>query len=370
MMPASRTDRWVPLAFPIWERREARRETNRSHAWVQRGESPCRAAAGGVSSAMPLTAPTPRRRLLVAVAIAGLTAAVVWVSHGPAPSRLDFDYFWIAGQAVAHSHDPYRAVHAAVVGRTVRSPLYYPATMAVVMAPFGMVSRPLALALFVGGGMGLLAFAVTREAWWRLGVVASAPALHAMTEGQWSPWTTAAIGLPWLGLVWAAKPSVGLALFAGWPSRAALVGVLVLTALAFLVVPHWPAAWLTAIRGAPQYLAPVQRPWGWLLLLAWLRWRTPEGRFLGALALVPHTAALFETLPLLLFARRPRELSVLLTLGWLAWIFTSRATAQMTTADVPVLLARHWPAVLVCCYLPALALVLSGATRRTETSMS
>ena len=50
----------------------------------------------------------------------------------------------------------------------------------------------------------------------------SAPAIQALFSGQWSPWLTAAIGLPWLGFMWAAKPTIGATLFAGWPSRWAL----------------------------------------------------------------------------------------------------------------------------------------------------
>lgn len=48
-----------------------------------------------------------------------------------------------------------------------------------------------------------------------------------------------------------------------------------------LLLPHWPVDWLDALRGAPHYAPPVQRPGGFLLLLAFLRWRQPEARMLG-----------------------------------------------------------------------------------------
>ena len=115
--------------------------------------------------------------------------------------------------------------------------------------------------------------------------------------------------------------------------------------------------WRAAVAGSPNYLAPVQRPGGFLLLLGLLRWRAPEGRLLGVLALVPHTTALHDMLAPLLAARTGRELAVLVGLGYLfaalAYTFTPHGPNV-----VPEMLAAQWPVALSLVYIPALVLVL------------
>jgi hypothetical protein len=295
---------------------------------------------------------------VLAFAVAAFVAAIVWAGDLPAARRhLDFDWFYVAGKALAHGENPYDAVLAARLG----TPLFYPATMPVLMAPLGLGSERLAASIFLGLGLGCLAYGVTARGWWRLGILLSAPLAHAFMEGQWSPWLTAAATLPWLGLVWTAKPTVGLALFAGWPTRQAILGGGALILLSLAVLPGWPAQWLATTARSSYHIAPVMRPFGWLLLLAWFRWRTPEGRLIGTLALVPYTVSLLETLPLLLVAKRPRDLALLVGLGWLARVLTDRVTVQLTPIDLPGLMHAQWPYILVLCYLPALALVLGAA---------
>jgi hypothetical protein len=103
-----------------------------------------------------------------------------------------------------------------------------------------------------------------------------------------------------------------------------------------------------------------------LLLLALVRWRRPEARLLAALACVPQTSALNETLPLYLVARNRAQVAVLALLSYVPEIFD--------TDRVPTLADRLtvlWPWLLLCCYLPALALVLwtdPAAETRSQTS--
>jgi hypothetical protein len=283
------------------------------------------------------------------------TFVLVWVGHSPPAFRADFDYFWTAGRAVVHGIDPYVAVREAVHQGALRWPLYYPATAAVLMAPFGALPSRLAVALFTALGMVFLAWSVERGPRWRRWIVVSAPALENVLLGQWSPWLTAAVGLPWLGVVWAAKPTIGLALFAGWPSRWALFGGLALLLLSIALLPHWPADWIAAVRSTPQYLAPVQRPGGFLLLLAFLRWRRPEARMLGVLALVPHTAGLYESLPLLLVPQSAKSFAALMGLEYLAVLL---AYTVLNPGNLAGMLDAAWPFLLVMVYLPCLWMVL------------
>jgi hypothetical protein len=291
--------------------------------------------------------------LLLAVGVS--TCVFVWEGHSPPDSSADFDYAWIAGHAVLHGRDPYAAVRDAGSQGFLRTQLYYPATVGVFMVPFGAMPRRVAITLFTALGMVLLAWSVRTQPPWRRWIVLSAPAIQNVLLGQWSPWLTAAVGLPWLSMVWAAKPTIGLALFAGWPSRWALFGGLALLALSLVLLPGWPAEWIAAVRSTPQYLAPVQRPGGVLLLLAFLRWRRPEARMLGVLALVPHTAGLYETLPLLLLPQTGRRFAVLMALEYLA-AFVSFAVVR--PGNLGGMLESGWIYLLMMIYLPCLWMVL------------
>jgi hypothetical protein len=293
------------------------------------------------------------------VLVGVLTFAFVWIGLAPPGFFTDFDYFWIAGHAVWHGLDPYAATREAIERGTYQVPLYYPGTAAVFMAPFGALSRHLALALFTGLGMALLAASVGG---WRRWIVVSAPALQAIMLGQWSPWLTAAVGLPWLGFVWAGKPSIGLTLFGGWPSRLALGGGLAILLLSVILLPHWPAVWFHALQDAPQYTAPVQRFGGPLLLLAFLRWRRPEARLLGLMALIPHTTGIYEQLPLLLIPQTKRTFAALMGLSYLAAVLVYTVVSYEASSNVLLRVQRgltlQWPYFLVLVWLPALYMVL------------
>jgi hypothetical protein len=296
-----------------------------------------------------------RLRGALPLAVGVLVFSFVWVGRGPPQVRtdFDFDYLWTAGHAVWHGRDPYAAVREAVDQGRLKWPFYYPATAAVLAAPFGALPHRLAVALFTALGLALLAASVSG---WQRWIVVSAPALEALLIGQWSPWLTAAVALPWLGFVWAAKPTVGLALFAGWPTRWALAGGLVVLALSWILLPHWPADWLASLTNTPHYKAPVQRVGGALLLLAFIRWRSPQARMLGVLALVPHTTGVYEQLPLLLIPQTGRSFALLMGLSYFAaaLVYTQGTFGH----SVGGTLDAQWPYFLTLVYLPALLMVL------------
>jgi hypothetical protein len=172
--------------------------------------------------------------------------------------------------------------------------------------------------------------------------------------------------MPSLAFMWACKPNIGLAMFAGWPSRRAAIGAAVLVLVSLALAPGWPSEWFSTIGAAPQYLAPVFRPGGILLLLAWVRWREPEARMLGALAVLPHTTNLYEMVPLFLIPRRAVELGVLMAGTYLAHMLTHVPASVVggRPEAAAAFLAANWPVYLVCCYLPSLIMVL----RRSATA--
>lgn len=267
---------------------------------------------------------------------------------------------WVGARAMLHGQSPYPAALEAFHAGELVAPLYYPATATALTAPLALLSPRLSGALWSGCGVALLTYVLTRHGWWGLAALASAPVLGAMLLGQWSPWLTAAAALPSLAFVWAAKPNIGLAMFAGWPSRRAAIGAALLVLVSLAIAPTWPREWVATIGGTPQYLAPVFRPGGLLLLLAWIQWREPEARMLATLAVLPHTTNLYEMVPLFLIPRRPIELGVLMGGTYLAQMLTHvpASVGGGRPEAAAAFLAANWPVYLACCYIPSLIMVL------------
>ncbi|HET8624044.1 MAG TPA: hypothetical protein VFM14_10815 [Gemmatimonadales bacterium] len=296
-------------------------------------------------------APERRRRALVA-ALLGLTAAayVLYLYGWRKPLNVsDFDAIWAGARALRGGEDPYAVI---------QSPpwpweLQYPLTTVLVALPFSFIPLALARAVFVGLSTALLAWGLTRSAWWPLWMLAGGQMLLAVEAVQWTPLFAAGILLPSLRWLWAAKPTTGAVLFAAYPDRRTVIGGVVLLALAFVLLPSWTEGWLGAAGRAP-HRPGVLRFGGALLLLALFRWRLPEARQVAAVALVPLSPHIYEALPLLLLARTRREM-LLLTLLGSAGFFAALTVPRPSGPDhgpIP------WAIVFFSCYLPALLVVL------------
>jgi hypothetical protein len=291
------------------------------------------------------------RRAGVALAAAAWAAAVVWLRyrHLPPTAVSDFDAAWAAARALRAGMDPYGAIQSPPWPWT----LEYPLPAVLIAYPFSLLPLDLARSLFMATSVGLLAFGLSRRAWWPLIVLLGGPMLIAVFSVQWTPLLTAAALFPWLGAVWAAKPTTGAGLFAAYPSRWAVLGGLVLTALAFVAWPHWVGGWRHALVGAEQRPA-VLRLGGVLLLLGLLRWRLPEGRQLAVLALVPLSPHLYEAVPLALVARSRQDMLALTVCGTLGGI----AGSLWPPTHVPDHGPRQWAIMFLAGYLPALVITL------------
>ncbi|HTK42270.1 MAG TPA: hypothetical protein VL287_11830 [Gemmatimonadales bacterium] len=295
--------------------------------------------------------PSGRARAGVAALLGVAAAAYVLGLYGhQAPGTVsDTDALWVAARALRAGQDPYAAIPSPPWPWGVQYPL--PAVL--VMLPFSLLPLAAARATFMGASVALLAYGLTRRAWWPLIMLAGGQMFFAMQSVQWTPLFAAAVLLPALRALWTIKPTTGLTLFAAYPNWQTVLGGLGLVALAFLVWPHWLDGWLAAVRTAPHRPA-ILRPGGALLLLALLRWRFPEGRQLAVLALTPLSPHLYEALPLMLVARSRRELLALAvcgTVGLGAWAVTPHPMGP-DHGLVP------WAIVFLTGYLPALVVVL------------
>jgi hypothetical protein len=261
-------------------------------------------------------------------------------------------------RALLHGRDPYGA------GERARYfyPLFYPLPALLLLLPLTPLPAELARIVWAAAGGVALAFAARR---YRRGLPAallSATFLNAVILGQWSPFLTASAVFPSLGVFWAAKPSIGTAIFAGYPSRRGVIAAATLLALSLAVYPTWPWHWWTALFQGPHAI-PVLQPGGVLLLLGLLRWRHPEARLLLALACVPQTIGVYDTLPLFLIAQTRWEGYGLAVMSYLAAFGQAWLYPRLPHMTLEENLAQRWPVVLVCLYLPALLLVL----RRRES---
>lgn len=302
--------------------------------------------------------------------IVGLACAIgVWlvIQRMPVTAFKDFTYPWRAARALLAGQDPY-----VVIQPTGHYPFEarfpYPLTAALVATPVAWLAGPIAAALFFGLSSGALAWGLLRDGGvWRLWTLASVPFAMAMSVVQWSPLLVAGALLPAFGWAFACKPTVGLALFAARPSWQAVVGGVALTVASLVILPAWPREWLAVTATVRGHGALVMHPFGWLPLLALVRWRDGDARLVAALACVPQNPFFYDQLPLLLVARSGRSAATLAALSWIAYVAT-----KATCADPNYCGDESAPWVLWLLYVPATALVLargdwSGTRARIAT---
>ncbi|MEO7503480.1 MAG: hypothetical protein ABIW94_12655 [Gemmatimonadaceae bacterium] len=257
-----------------------------------------------------MNVPSVGSRLLVAVAIASAAALMPLIASTTVGVDNDFGVFWFAARALLQGRDPYTLIGPGFEYEEVL-PFRYPITSAIAAIPFAGFQEVPATIVFVWVSTCLLAYALTAEGWSRLPVFLSVPFIIALQQAQWSPLLTAAACLPALAWIVTVKPNIGLAILAGDQSgrvlKVAALGGGALALIGLLFVPTWPVEWFASLQGPGSLGAPLFRPWGWVAILALLRWRRPEARLLFILACVPQTPAWYEALPLFLVAVTLRE---------------------------------------------------------------
>lgn len=308
-------------------------------------------------SARRRAVPSISARVAVSVGIgffgAVLTAAAAQQSQRPLS---DFGLVWAAARFLAQGINPYRMIGPGAAFQ-FQFPLNYPLTAAVTMLPFAWFSAPMADAIFFGGSSAALAWVLTRRTFDnpQLCVFASYGFLAAAANVQWSPLLTAAAMLPGFGILIACKPTVGLALYAAYPSRRALLTAGLFGGITMAIWPWWPAAWLSIIHAQTHLLAPVTlvSAGGPLVLLALAKWRRPEARLLVALACVPHSVTLYETVALFLIVETWTE-GVILTILTMV-LLQVQPPFQQGDYTAWITAGARWQVLLI--YLPCLVMI-------------
>jgi hypothetical protein len=268
---------------------------------------------------------------------------------------------WFAANALLAGRNPYVEIGPGLPFDWP-APLYYPLTAALVAVPLAPIDRSVAAVLFAAVASGAFVWAATRHSLAPAVVITSASAALAAETVQWSPLLAAAYGIPWLGILLSAKPTVGFAIWVARPTRIALMGTFALLLVSFALLPDWPANWLGALRhtslgtaGGTPYLAPIGTLGGVTTVALLLRWRRPEARLVLALACMPQTPLLYETVPLFLVPASIKEGGVLWLGSWLAAMWLSAAGPYENDLERFTMSAR---AVGWCLYLPCVIMIL------------
>jgi hypothetical protein len=304
------------------------------------------------------------QRFGVAVFLATAAFAVVYLSALRGSIRTDFSLTWFGANALLHGANPYALVGPGMVFDS-DWPALYPATAYLLGIPFAFFSEANASAIFVALSTFALAYGSTRNSWHRLPMFASVAFLSSAHLAQWSILFTAALFIPWLSIVFPAKPQLGIAILAGMTSRRtvalAAISTAILLSVSLMLVPTWPMQWLGLIGNADQLVPPLLRPGGIVLLVVLLKWRRPEAWLVAFVAAMPQTTYPYNLLPLLAIAATYHEacfLSLASSVGAFAVIYLTDAVGGSvgSSAASAVMIALG--------YLPAAVVVLRRPNER------
>jgi hypothetical protein len=261
----------------------------------------------------------------------------------------DFDPLYNAAAHLSRGENPYLL-------QTHWFP--YPLPAVLLAVPFTAIPLALARPIF-----DILVGCTFVYALWRyrgryaLLALVSGAYLFAMVNGQTTPLMVAASLIPTLGFLLAVKPNTSVALWISRPSWMAVLGVGVFLALSLVVLPSWPKDWYMALPlDNAALLPPVLRPFGFVLLLAALRWRSPEGRLILAMAVTPQSILPHELVSLALIPANLVQMGIYLAGSWIAVVV---AAGPLKLGHVGAgWTVTGWPATLGAVYLPMLYLVL------------
>jgi hypothetical protein len=312
------------------------------------------------------------RRLVVCVLLGVVAGHYAYLTALTRAIPSDLGQVWFAARMVLEGRDPYPLIGP---GRAFQwgNGFYYPLPAALLLTPLSFVSQTLAVAIFAALGGFAFAWALTRERWGPLFGFFSLSTAFAFEVCQWSPLFAGAFVIPPLGVLLAAKPTIGAAVFAAKPTRWALVGGVALLALSFALQPHWISQWQASLHetsvggGSIAYGPPISWPAGFLTLLALLRWKRPEARLLAVLAMVPQTPLPYEGILLFLVPRGWKE-SLLLTASSWAMLWYVRLVFPLD--GLPMRLNAYGHAMVPFLYLPCVIMVLRRPNEGTVPSLA
>jgi hypothetical protein len=301
---------------------------------------------------------TRANRIVFALVVGVMAAGIRGLVHVVHPAySSDFGPAWFGGGALLRGLNPYDLIGPDRVFGGVWY-MAYPATTMVLAIPLSFLAEHTATLAFVAISAALLAYGIASSGLFRWPLFLSGAFIDAALAAQWSPLLTAALCIPALSWLVAAKPNFAIPLIGYASSRRTLiiaaVGGLALTALSLAIRPTWPIEWKNSLTNWDGVL-PIVHLGGFLIPLALLKWKRRDARLLIAMSLMPQTFYWYETLPLFLIPATFRE-SVILA-------FTSSAAYAMEIGLIHVksitMTGRIVGAIIIfSTYIPCLVMIL------------
>ena len=242
----------------------------------------------------------------------------------------------------------------------------YPFTTMLLLAPLLLIPFKFVAAVFCGVLSALLGFAILRQGpLWRLLIFASPCYLSALHSVQWSPLLVAALLLPPLLPSAVAKPQLGVVLLvAGRWSRTTIAVTAGIVLVSLLIFPQWPLEWLHhGSLGTFNGRSPILVVPGFLLAAAFLLIRTARGRLFIAAA-VTLQRYFYDQLPLFLVADSAIQMGILLACSWAVAIASMALGWWQPESGVQDL--RTWVALVICLFLPAMAMTFYNERKVEE----
>lgn len=270
-----------------------------------------------------------------------LSYFVIGLSVGSSPPGHDFWWSKEIARSFLSGQDPYAADFN-------QFQVPYPLPVFVIGALFLPFSAQVSAALFNGIAFFLLLWGMERhDELWRWPLFLSLPFLSAFILPQWGIWLLAAWYTPIIGPYFVLiKPQSALPVtLAKWSWKGIFIaaGILLIT---LIVYPTWPFVWL-GLTGNYLYIVPfLVLPLGPVLLLSGIYWRTPPGRLLFFMSLIPFRA--YYDLPILWLIPCNRFQVWLLTLiSWLPILFFNHDNA---------FIQPKWS--IIALFIPALGMLI------------
>jgi hypothetical protein len=127
-------------------------------------------------------------------------------------------------------------------------------------------------------------------------------------------------------------------------------------ALSTLALPSWLLWWLVSVHALAGHPVPILvLPFGPLLLLALLRWRTPDARLLLGLSIFPQLLFWYDQLPLWLMCRSWKSCLGLSMVSWVGYMWWRHVAAGLS---MQASVGASWQFVMLFVYMPALLVLL------------
>ena len=297
-------------------------------------------------------------RLIVSLLVAAGAYCFFLFSNFLAPGPSDFSAVWHGSRLLFQGQNPYELIGP---GRAVPFDweLHYPASTLVAAFPLAILPEAVADFVFVFGSAFLVAYGALRENLNRVWIFASAAFVVNAKSGQWSALLASAYFLPLAAIFAVLKPTDGFAILAArdrkwWLPAGIFAAAAIVVSL--VMMPQWPREWIGNISGDWEFVSPVRRWGGPILLLALLRWRSSEGRLLLALALMPQVQSWYTGFLPMLVARSKRENQVLSLVSSVGYLLLIPLALASPTREISAFTIGHL--MVAFCYLPALIVVL------------